>query len=142
MCQHQSFAVNLFRTLPPSSNPNGAEFDPEEDEPTLEAAWPHLQLVYEFFLSLPCFLECGFVSASGLPSLSRGLLTIRAATCRSSGRPSLTEAMGADDLTHLQQPSYSQSPVSRLYLTWFPLGFHPTLTGVHHLAVRSGLSRS
>lgn len=48
------FAVNLFRTLPPSSNPNGAEFDPEEDEPTLEAAWPHLQLVYEFFLR---FLE-------------------------------------------------------------------------------------
>ncbi|XP_017885583.1 serine/threonine-protein phosphatase 2A 56 kDa regulatory subunit gamma isoform-like isoform X2 [Ceratina calcarata] len=46
------FAVNLFRTLPPSSNPNAAEFDPEEDEPTLEAAWPHLQLVYEFFLRL------------------------------------------------------------------------------------------
>merc|ERR1711874_965115 len=44
------FSVNLFRTLPPSNNPNGAEFDPEEDEPTLEAAWPHLQLVYEFFL--------------------------------------------------------------------------------------------
>uniref|UniRef100_A0A3Q2XDB9 Serine/threonine protein phosphatase 2A regulatory subunit n=1 Tax=Hippocampus comes TaxID=109280 RepID=A0A3Q2XDB9_HIPCM len=48
------FSVNLFRTLPPSSNPAGAEFDPEEDEPTLEAAWPHLQLVYEFFLR---FLE-------------------------------------------------------------------------------------
>ncbi|XP_005222208.1 serine/threonine-protein phosphatase 2A 56 kDa regulatory subunit gamma isoform isoform X6 [Bos indicus] len=46
------FAVNMFRTLPPSSNPTGAEFDPEEDEPTLEAAWPHLQLVYEFFLRL------------------------------------------------------------------------------------------
>lgn len=44
------FSVNVFRTLPPCSNPNGAEFDPEEDEPTLEAAWPHLQLVYEFFL--------------------------------------------------------------------------------------------
>ena len=83
------FSVNLFRALPPSTNPNGAEvhrrmdihnlmctsykieakrsfsnimerivfkhnyffqFDPEEDEPTLEAAWPHLQLVYEFFL--------------------------------------------------------------------------------------------
>ena len=40
------FAVNLFRTLPPSTNPNGAEFDPEEDEPTLEAAWPHLQVLY------------------------------------------------------------------------------------------------
>lgn len=48
------FSVNVFRTLPPSSNPTGAEFDPEEDEPTLEAAWPHLQLVYEFFLR---FLE-------------------------------------------------------------------------------------
>jgi len=49
VCEFQ-FAVNLFRTLPPSSNPNGADFDPEEDEPTLEAAWPHLQLVYDFFL--------------------------------------------------------------------------------------------
>uniref|UniRef100_M4AP05 Protein phosphatase 2, regulatory subunit B', delta n=1 Tax=Xiphophorus maculatus TaxID=8083 RepID=M4AP05_XIPMA len=48
------FSINVFRTLPPSSNPTGAEFDPEEDEPTLEAAWPHLQLVYEFFLR---FLE-------------------------------------------------------------------------------------
>ncbi|XP_030286155.1 serine/threonine-protein phosphatase 2A 56 kDa regulatory subunit epsilon isoform [Sparus aurata] len=34
-------SVNIFRTLPPSENP---EFDPEEDEPTLEASWPHLQL--------------------------------------------------------------------------------------------------
>lgn len=48
------FARNLFRTLPPPTNPHGAEYDPEEDEPTLEAAWPHLQLVYEFFLR---FLE-------------------------------------------------------------------------------------
>lgn len=38
---------NIFRTLPPSDSP---EFDPEEDEPTLEASWPHLQIVYEFFL--------------------------------------------------------------------------------------------
>jgi len=42
-CAHQ-FSVNLFRSLPPSSNPSGMEFDPEEDEPTLEAAWPHLQV--------------------------------------------------------------------------------------------------
>lgn len=48
------FSTNCFRTLPPSSNPQGAEFDPEEDEPSLEASWPHLQLVYEFFLR---FLE-------------------------------------------------------------------------------------
>jgi serine/threonine-protein phosphatase 2A regulatory subunit B' len=31
-----------------------SDFDPEEDDPTLEASWPHLQLVYEFFLR---FLE-------------------------------------------------------------------------------------
>ncbi|XP_035023994.1 protein phosphatase 2, regulatory subunit B', epsilon isoform X1 [Chelmon rostratus] len=42
---------NIFRTLPPSDS---NEFDPEEDEPTLEASWPHLQLVYEFFIR---FLE-------------------------------------------------------------------------------------
>ncbi|PAA77083.1 hypothetical protein BOX15_Mlig008825g2 [Macrostomum lignano] len=40
-------ACNIFRTLPPSDNP---DFDPEEDDPTLEASWPHLQFVYEFFL--------------------------------------------------------------------------------------------
>lgn len=44
-------AHNLFRTLPPSENP---EYDPEEDDPTLEASWPHMQIVYEFFLR---FLE-------------------------------------------------------------------------------------
>lgn len=38
------FSVNAFRTLPPLSNPSGAEYDPEEDEPTLEASWPHLQV--------------------------------------------------------------------------------------------------
>jgi serine/threonine-protein phosphatase 2A regulatory subunit B' len=44
------FSVNLFRTLPPTNSPSGAEFDTEIDEQTLEAAWPHLQLVYDFFL--------------------------------------------------------------------------------------------
>ncbi len=34
-------ACNIFRTLPPSDNP---DFDPEEDDPTLEASWPHLQV--------------------------------------------------------------------------------------------------
>lgn len=48
------FANNLFRPIPPPINPTGEVFDPEEDEPVAEAAWPHLQLVYEFFLK---FLE-------------------------------------------------------------------------------------
>ncbi len=58
------FAANLFRALPPASNPSGTEFDPEEDEPNLEAAWPHLQIVYEFFLR---FLE----SADFQPNLAK-----------------------------------------------------------------------
>ncbi|KAJ7852539.1 protein phosphatase PP2A0 B subunit gamma isoform [Mycena leptocephala] len=44
------FATNLFRTIPPPVNPIGDFFDPEEDEPVLELAWPHLQIVYELFL--------------------------------------------------------------------------------------------
>lgn len=46
----QMFATNLFRSIPPQVNPTGDAFDPEEDEPVLELAWPHLQIVYEFFL--------------------------------------------------------------------------------------------
>ncbi|KXN85449.1 Serine/threonine-protein phosphatase 2A 56 kDa regulatory subunit gamma isoform [Leucoagaricus sp. SymC.cos] len=46
------FAINLFRSIPPPVNPTGDAFDPEEDEPVLELAWPHLQIVYEFFLRL------------------------------------------------------------------------------------------
>ncbi|OLL22407.1 Serine/threonine-protein phosphatase 2A regulatory subunit delta isoform [Neolecta irregularis DAH-3] len=48
------FCNNLFRPIPPPVNPIGEIFDPEEDEPVLEVAWPHLQVVYEFFLR---FLE-------------------------------------------------------------------------------------
>jgi serine/threonine-protein phosphatase 2A regulatory subunit B' len=46
-------SANLFRTLPPPPCDNPG-FDPEEDEPTLEASWPHLALVYECFVN---FLE-------------------------------------------------------------------------------------
>eukprot|EP00271_Cylindrocystis_brebissonii_P011430 TRINITY_DN28_c0_g2_i1.p1 TRINITY_DN28_c0_g2~~TRINITY_DN28_c0_g2_i1.p1 ORF type:complete len:518 (-),score=127.41 TRINITY_DN28_c0_g2_i1:55-1608(-) len=44
--------ANLFRSLPPSSHENSAtdSFDPEEEEPTMEPSWPHLQIVYEFLL--------------------------------------------------------------------------------------------
>lgn len=42
-------AINIFHPLPPNENPF---FDPEEDDPNLEPAWPHLQLVYELFLRI------------------------------------------------------------------------------------------
>ncbi len=35
------FRMNAFRTLPPINNP---DFDPDEDEPPLEATWPHLEV--------------------------------------------------------------------------------------------------
>lgn len=46
------FSENLFRCLPPTAHENtGSEvFDPEEEEPCMEPAWPHLQIVYELLL--------------------------------------------------------------------------------------------
>jgi len=44
---------NIFRTLPPSDNP---DFDPEEDEPSLEASWPHIQ-VWDFFIFKPSLVR-------------------------------------------------------------------------------------
>ncbi|MCO5601613.1 hypothetical protein L7F22_055736 [Adiantum nelumboides] len=44
---------NIFRSLPVPSHdpvPGGDVFDAEEEEPILDPAWPHLQLVYEFLL--------------------------------------------------------------------------------------------
>ncbi|KAI8870968.1 B56-domain-containing protein [Ramicandelaber brevisporus] len=43
-------AANLLRTLPPSRNPRGAQYDPEDDEPSLESAWAHILMVYRVFL--------------------------------------------------------------------------------------------
>jgi len=43
-------STNLFRPLAPRLNPIGERFEVDDDEPILEAAWPHVQIVYEFFL--------------------------------------------------------------------------------------------
>lgn len=65
------FAKNVFRPIPPVSDSQCDIFD-LEDEPTLEVAWPHIEIVYQVFL---CFLnsadfnaaiakiyiDCGFV---------------------------------------------------------------------------------
>ncbi|KAG2406091.1 Serine/threonine protein [Vigna angularis] len=54
-CQEEMIkmvSVNIFRCLPPASHENTGQepTDPEEEEPCLDPAWPHLQLVYELLL--------------------------------------------------------------------------------------------
>ena len=39
-------SANIFRALPPVPE----EVDPQEDDPVLQASWPHLQVVYELLL--------------------------------------------------------------------------------------------
>ena len=39
---------NIFRALPPA--PVRLGFDPEEEDSQPDEAWPHLQLVYDFFV--------------------------------------------------------------------------------------------
>lgn len=45
-------AANLFRAFPSSNHDNKLPdvFDPEDEEPSMEPSWPHLQIVYEFLL--------------------------------------------------------------------------------------------
>lgn len=45
---------NLFRELTPQPHASkiSASFDLEEEEPSMDPAWPHLQIVYEFLLRL------------------------------------------------------------------------------------------
>ena len=45
-------SINLFRTLTPQPRENKVleGFDLEEEEPVMDPAWPHLQIVYEFLL--------------------------------------------------------------------------------------------
>eukprot|EP00929_Paragymnodinium_shiwhaense_P020407 TRINITY_DN13619_c0_g1_i1.p1 TRINITY_DN13619_c0_g1~~TRINITY_DN13619_c0_g1_i1.p1 ORF type:complete len:421 (+),score=110.26 TRINITY_DN13619_c0_g1_i1:96-1358(+) len=42
--------ANIFRALQTRNKDPMAFSDPEDEEPSLERAWPHLQIVYEFFL--------------------------------------------------------------------------------------------
>lgn len=46
------FAKNVFRAIPPSPNPVGEEFDPEDDEPLYDPSWPHTHLIYEILIRL------------------------------------------------------------------------------------------
>ena len=45
-CVVRMVSANIFRSLPAMEH----GYDAEQDEPTYEASWPHLQVVYEFLL--------------------------------------------------------------------------------------------
>lgn len=50
-----AISANIFRPLPPALHESAAAIDPgaapdDEEEPYLDPAWPHLQLVYELLL--------------------------------------------------------------------------------------------
>ncbi|KAJ6847002.1 serine/threonine protein phosphatase 2A 57 kDa regulatory subunit B' iota isoform [Iris pallida] len=53
-------ASNLFRVFPPNYRSNSGGGETEEEEPTFDPAWSHLQLVYDFLLK--------FVASSSLDS--------------------------------------------------------------------------
>ncbi|KAJ1642949.1 serine/threonine-protein phosphatase 2A 56 kDa regulatory subunit delta isoform [Coemansia asiatica] len=66
-------SANLFRTIPPQINAFGDPFDPEEDEPRDEPAWPHLCLVYHIFLR---FLESSdFNNSAARPYIDQSFTT-------------------------------------------------------------------
>ncbi|XP_042392627.1 serine/threonine protein phosphatase 2A 57 kDa regulatory subunit B' kappa isoform-like [Zingiber officinale] len=54
------FASNLFRAFPPNTRSSSGGGETEEQEPTFEPAWSHLQLVYDLFLK---FLESSSLDA-------------------------------------------------------------------------------
>ena len=49
--------INLFRPLPPSTFELTGVYNPEEDEPSSEPSWVHLQVLYEFLLRLATSTE-------------------------------------------------------------------------------------
>ena len=55
---------NVVRTFPPGLEEEKEDFDNDEEEPNYDPGWPHLQLVYEYFLK---FME----SADFQPSLCK-----------------------------------------------------------------------
>jgi serine/threonine-protein phosphatase 2A regulatory subunit B' len=46
----KTISANLFRTFANKNRGKTSSIEAEEDEPNLEEAWPHLQLVYELLL--------------------------------------------------------------------------------------------
>ena len=54
-------SANIFRPLPPCQHRVAALLEPEEEEPQLDSSWPHIQIVYDFFLR---FIVSNDVSAN------------------------------------------------------------------------------
>eukprot|EP00049_Salpingoeca_infusionum_P023471 m.12302 g.12302 ORF g.12302 m.12302 type:complete len:574 (+) comp5818_c0_seq1:180-1901(+) len=70
----QVFEINCLRPIPPPSVCNGAEFDAEEDEPALEPAFPHLELIYNLMIQV---LQDDRIRDTAFLKLLKGLLTTK-----------------------------------------------------------------
>ena len=57
--------TNLALWILPQTNLVSDVFNPEVDEPVLKLAWPHLQIMYEFFLRCVEFLDINTNLAKG-----------------------------------------------------------------------------
>ena len=124
----EMFSKNLFRPIPPPVNPQGEAFDPEEDEPVLEVAWPHIQVVYEFFLRFiesqdfntniaKAYIDHGFVlqvlhinevymgSAADIPTAARAFRLGRPTRAR------LSEDYASSHLWEVPKPPIVYSPL-------------------------------
>lgn len=88
-------STNIFRTLPPSEN---QDFDPEEDEPTLEASWPHIQVSVQHLVSLcaaplSCRGRVSFFSFGIISSLFRSCSSYTSFSCASWRIPTFSPAL-------------------------------------------------
>jgi serine/threonine-protein phosphatase 2A regulatory subunit B' len=70
----QMVSSNLCRALPPRTNEGGPNGAVEEEDPVYEPSWPHLQIVYEFFLR---FIVSGDVDVRTLKKHITGKFVLR-----------------------------------------------------------------
>ena len=97
---------NLFRALPLGARDFNVNYDPDEDEPSLEISWPHLQLVYEFFLR---FIVSSDVDPKAAKKYIDKSFLIKVRAKPLSVRSPATECVASDSLTHSLTHVFSRS---------------------------------
>jgi len=108
----QMIAQNLFRGLAPNNSPPHAQYDPDEDEPVLEASWPHLQYVYEFLLRF-------VVSNETDPKVVKKYIT----------QDFLVRLLDLFDSEDPRERDYLKTILHRIYGKFMPYRYAPAVAG-------------